>query len=69
MDGQPPTECTCGSSNFERVVVERRGLRPPYRTDFIACAECRLMYFAPEPPEPEPEPRAVTWTVQPKRPG
>jgi hypothetical protein len=62
MDGLGPTECVCGAQNFERVVVERRG-KNPYRTDFIACAECRIMYFSPEPLEPEP----VKWlSVMPK---
>ena len=57
MDGQPPTECPCGSSNFERVIVRRPGGQP-YRTEFIACAECRVMYFDPEPP-PEPPARWI----------
>jgi hypothetical protein len=48
MDGQPPTECTCGSSNFERVIV-RRPNGDPYRTEFVACTECRAMYYDPEP--------------------
>lgn len=42
----PPNPCSCGSENFERVTV----LRPngtPYATDFVACAECRVMYFGP----------------------
>lgn len=67
MDGQPPTECPCGSSNFERVVVRRTGGQP-YRTEFIACAECRVMYFDPEPRDPP----AQSWTslvpeVDPRR--
>lgn len=40
-----PNPCSCGSENFERVTV----LRPngtPYATDFVACAECRVMYFS-----------------------
>ena len=45
-----PSECACGSQNFERIVVERQGCGP-YRTDFLACVECRVMYFAPEPRE------------------
>ena len=53
MDGTPPTECTCGAQNFERIVVERRGLAP-YLTSFVACAECRVMYYVPEPLEREP---------------
>ena len=48
MDGRPPTECACGSQNFERIIVDRPG-REPYRTDFLACVECRVMYFSPEP--------------------
>ncbi len=51
MDGQPPTECACGSNNFERVVV-RRPNGNPYRTEFIACVECRVMYYLPEPRDP-----------------
>lgn len=49
MEGTAPRECVCGSGNFERVTV-RRPNGAPYRTDFIACAECRLMYFSPEAP-------------------
>jgi hypothetical protein len=56
MDGQPPTECACGSNNFERVVVGRPN-GSAYRTAFVACAECRVMYYVPEPP-PDPAPPA-----------
>jgi hypothetical protein len=62
MDGSTPTECICGAQNFERVTVARRG-KSPYRTDFIACAECRIMYFDPEPFEPEPVSRLSTVTT------
>lgn len=48
MDEQPPIECICGSGNFERVVV-RRPNGNPYRTEFLARTECRVMYFDPEP--------------------
>ncbi|MDP9044019.1 MAG: hypothetical protein M3O01_04360 [Pseudomonadota bacterium] len=66
MDGQPPTECTCGSSNFERVVV-RRPNGQTYRTDFIACAECRVMYFDPEPRDPPSAARtSLTPDVDPR---
>jgi hypothetical protein len=52
MDGgQTLTKFVCGAQNFERIVIEPRG-PPPYRTDFIACAECRVMCFSPEPPPP-----------------
>ena len=47
MDGRSPTECSCGASNFERVIV-RRPNGDAYRTDFVACIECRVMYFDPE---------------------
>lgn len=53
MDGRTPTECTCGSNNFERVVVARPN-GSSYRTAFLACAECRVMYFAPDASEPPP---------------
>ena len=43
-----PTECHCGSQNFYRIPVDRPG-RAPYITDFVACAECRLMFHFPEP--------------------
>jgi hypothetical protein len=49
MDGSTPRECICGSSNFERVVVSRPNGRS-YTTEFLACAECRVMYFSPELP-------------------
>ena len=47
----PPNPCSCGSENLNRVTV----LRPngsPYATDFVACAECRVMYFSPAEREP-----------------
>jgi hypothetical protein len=34
--------------NFERVVVHRLG-RKYYSTEFLACAECRVMYHCREP--------------------
>jgi hypothetical protein len=40
MDGLAPIECSCGSQNIERVVVQRPG-GDPYRADLVACAECR----------------------------
>ena len=52
VDSPPPIECACGSQNFERVVVMRLN-RKPYRTEFIACAECRVMYYSPETQAPE----------------
>ena len=57
MEGPVPLECVCGSNNFERVVV-RRPNGDPYPTEFLACAECRVMYFSPEPPALPHE----TWT-------
>ena len=44
-------ECTWGSNNFERVVVQRPRAAP-YETDFVACAECRVMYYIPEANDP-----------------
>lgn len=55
MDGQPPTECTCGCENFERVVVMRPN-GTPYATDFLACVECRVMYYWPPPAAEKPVP-------------
>ena len=50
MSGQV-RECSSGSLNLERVVVKRpRG--ESYTTDFMACAEYRLMYFVPQVVEP-----------------
>jgi hypothetical protein len=67
MDGAPPTECTCGAMNFERIVVERRGLAP-YRTPFVACAECRRVYYDPEALEPEPSKQhGVVTTTEPHK--
>ncbi|MDQ2736037.1 MAG: hypothetical protein M3Y55_13850 [Pseudomonadota bacterium] len=40
--------CACGSENFERVVI-RRLQRHDYRTDFVACVLCRVMFHVPEP--------------------
>lgn len=51
MDSPPPIECACGSQNFERVVVKRPN-GTPYPTEFIACAECRVMYYSPEARDP-----------------
>lgn len=57
-------ECVCGSLNFERVIVQRaRGEQ--YTTDFIACAECRVMYYCPESKEP-PAPPTVSWKPAPR---
>jgi hypothetical protein len=36
--------------NFERVVVRRLDGKD-YQTEFMACAECRVMYHCPEPKE------------------
>lgn len=46
MDGRTPTSCTCGCEHLERVSIVRPG-RAAYQTDFLACVECRIMYFAP----------------------
>ena len=39
--------CGCGSESFERVIVQRAGWRGDYRTDFVACVVCRVMFFLP----------------------
>jgi len=49
MDDGFPGECACGGLDFERVIVQRP-LRGSYTTDFVACARCRTMFFAPLPP-------------------
>ena len=41
--------CSCGSENFERVVVRRLG-QHDYRTDFVACVLCRVMFHVPQAP-------------------
>jgi hypothetical protein len=46
MQSELPT-CTCGSPEFERVVIARVGSEP-YVTEFVACAHCRVMYHRPE---------------------
>lgn len=38
--------CACGSENFERIVVQRPG-QADYRTDFVACVFCRVMFHMP----------------------
>jgi hypothetical protein len=38
--------CACGSEDFERVVVRRRG-RSDYVTEFVACVVCKVMFHAP----------------------
>lgn len=45
-----PDACHCGAWNFERVVVQRKP-GALIVTDFLACADCRAMYFAPVPAE------------------
>ena len=40
--------CMCGSSTFSRVVVERIANRPIV-TDFVACIECKAMFWMPTP--------------------
>lgn len=56
MDGvELELECPCGSENFTRVVVQRKP-HPPIVTDFVACVNCKAMYWSPlRPPDP-PEP-------------
>jgi len=50
MDGEYfPGECLCGSIDFERIVVQRKP-NTPITTDFVACLQCRAMYFVPLPP-------------------
>ena len=48
-----PTECACGSQNFERILIERPG-RGASRTGFVACAECRAVYYSPEKKDAAP---------------
>jgi hypothetical protein len=59
-------ECTCGSNNFERVVIERPRTAP-YETDFIACEECRVMYYSPKASDPPtPASLSVSWRPAPR---
>jgi hypothetical protein len=59
-------ECTCGSNNFERVVVHRPRAMP-YETDFVACAECRVMYYSPKANDPPaPASMSVAWRPAPR---
>ena len=59
-------ECACGSNNFERVVVQRPR-STPYETDFIACAECRVMYYSPKANDPPvPQSLSVSWRSAPR---
>ena len=51
MPDDKDTPCACGSTTFERVVIERPE-RDPYRTDFVACTHCRAMFLLPEPAPP-----------------
>jgi len=46
--------CTCGSENFERVVVQRKPAAPIV-TDFVACVGCSAMYWLPLRPHADPE--------------
>ena len=46
MQNEFSQECPCGSTRFERVVVERCP-RAPIVTDFIACLSCRTMLHSP----------------------
>jgi len=60
MDSPPPIECACGSQNFERVVVKRLNGKP-HRTEFIACTECRVMYYSPQTRAPEADDANKAW--------
>ena len=42
-------QCQCGCFDFERVVVHRRP-NGPITTDFVACVNCKAVYFDPLPP-------------------
>ena len=46
-------ECLCGSTHFERVIVERSP-GAPFVTDFIACLSCKTMLFLPQRNGPPP---------------
>lgn len=49
--------CACGLKKFERIVVDRKP-KPPFVTEFVACARCRAMYHSPvrvEAPSTSPE--------------
>ncbi len=43
--------CSCGSENFERVVVRRLG-QSDYLTDFVACVLCKVMFHLPKSRRP-----------------
>ena len=51
MDDPEAPECHCGSTSFERVVVARPG-GGIYRTEFIACEHCRIMFWKPQQTKP-----------------
>ena len=51
MESDFGLSCSCGSENFERVVVQRVG-QADYATDFVACVLCRVMFHLPHRPEP-----------------
>ncbi len=40
MESDFGLSCSCGSENFERVLVHRVG-QANYATDFVACVLCR----------------------------
>ena len=46
-------ECLCGSTDFERVIVERPP-SAPIVTDFLACLNCRTMLFLPQEGQAQP---------------
>lgn len=49
--GKVNRTCLCGSIDFDRVTVARPGAAP-YRTAFIECRHCRVMYHSPSVPDP-----------------
>ena len=70
MSDLPPErlirECACGSNNFERVMVHRPRT-PAYETDFIACAECKVMYYSPKAGDPPaPASSSIRWKPSPQ---
>lgn len=44
----PPDRCVCGSTAFRPVEVDHGPHKPLYRTEFIACSSCGVMYHCHE---------------------
>jgi hypothetical protein len=45
---EPTQACLCGGREFERVTIDRPG--GAYVTQFLACRNCGVMYYAPIKP-------------------